>query len=495
MPTTRLPSDPSFENLKKQAKTLQKSVRAGEAESLALVREFHPRAGEATADFKIADAQLVTARRYGFATWARLKEHLAIVEQFTWAPAESAFTDPVDEFIRLACLNYGGDHASHRERARQIFAEHPEYARANIAAAATVGDTAIVSALLAQNPKLANERSGPFRWPPLLYACYSRLNSTAAQHSTFDVGRVLLEHGGDPNAGFLWRGLHSPFTALTGVFGDGENGLTHQPPHSDCLRFARLLLSAGADPNDSQTLYNRHFHANDDYLNLLFEFGLGKDKGGPWFNRLGEYLSPPPALIAEEVWNAAKKGYFERVKLLARHGVALDERGMRDGRTPYETALRCGHADVAAFLAERGAKVVELPPEQALAAAIVAGDRARVRAMLAASPRLLEQLGEKEQAELISRAAETHKLDSIRLMAELGFDVNAMIYSTALHQAAWCGDVTMVKLLLELGADPAIQDRSHHATPLGWATYNGQAEVIAILKPLEDAAAKDKHTR
>ena len=34
-----------------------------------------------------------------------------------------------------------------------------------------------------------------------------------------------------------------------------------QPPHPECDALARLLLDAGADPNDSQTLYNRHFHA------------------------------------------------------------------------------------------------------------------------------------------------------------------------------------------------------------------------------------------
>ena len=50
MPKQPLPENPSLENLKKKVKQLQKRVRAGDAEALAQVREFHPRAEEAIAD-------------------------------------------------------------------------------------------------------------------------------------------------------------------------------------------------------------------------------------------------------------------------------------------------------------------------------------------------------------------------------------------------------------------------------------------------------------
>jgi hypothetical protein len=43
-----------------------------------------------------------------------------------------------------------------------------------------------------------------------------------------------------------------------------------------------MLLEAGADPNDSQALYNRQFEPDDGHLRLLIEFGLGTDRGGPW---------------------------------------------------------------------------------------------------------------------------------------------------------------------------------------------------------------------
>jgi ankyrin repeat protein len=40
---------------------------------------------------------------------------------------------------------------------------------------------------------------------------------------------------------------------------------------------------------------------------------------------------------------------------------------------------------------------------------------------------------------------------------------------TALHNAAWNGDVAMVRLLVDAGADRAARDEEHHETPRGWA--------------------------
>ena len=110
MPSRPLPNDPSLENLKNHAKRLRKSARVGDVEALALVREFHPHAAETLKNFRLADAQLVVARMYGFPSWARLKQHLAVVQEFMWDPP----SDPnapsaslIDRFLRLGCLNYG----------------------------------------------------------------------------------------------------------------------------------------------------------------------------------------------------------------------------------------------------------------------------------------------------------------------------------------------------------------------------------------------------
>ena len=112
---------------------------------------------------------------------------------------------------------------------------------------------------------------------------------------------MLLGAGADPNAGYLWEGLVPPFTALTGVFGSGEGG---QPPHPQWPTLARMLLSAGADPNDSQTIYNWGLGGlnGDDtaVLELLIEFGFGRGDGGPW-RRLGDAYPTPAQMMAEEL--------------------------------------------------------------------------------------------------------------------------------------------------------------------------------------------------
>ena len=93
-------------------------------------------------------------------------------------------------------------------------------------------------------------------------------------------------------------GLPSPFTVLTGVFAEGELGPVRQPRHPCAQPLARLLLTAGADANDAQALYNRMFEPGNDHLELLFEFGLGQDTGGPWLGLWARPWGARPARCA-----------------------------------------------------------------------------------------------------------------------------------------------------------------------------------------------------
>jgi hypothetical protein len=79
MPVRPLPSNPSLDHLKDQAKDLLKGHAARDFEGAQRIREFHPSfmgAGDAeifSARFGLADAQLAIAREYGFPSWTRLK--------------------------------------------------------------------------------------------------------------------------------------------------------------------------------------------------------------------------------------------------------------------------------------------------------------------------------------------------------------------------------------------------------------------------------------
>jgi hypothetical protein len=488
MPPRLLPNDPSFEHLRKQAKRLLTAVRAGDAEALALVREFHPRAQTGVAHLSLIDAQLVTARSYGFASWAKLKQHLIAIKPYVWNPPASAEPTALpDRFVRFACLDYGGWHRSNAEKARQLLTEHPDVSIANVYTAAASGDVAALGAILEREPRLVNRKGGFLHWEPLLYACYSRVNSPNPAHSTLEVARVLLAHGADPNAGFLWAGRY-PFTGITGAFGEGEDSI-NEPPHQHAVALATLLLDAGADPNDSQTLYNRHFKENDDHFRVLFAYGLGQPIRPSRLNRVTEGSSSLAAMLVQELCWAAIHNFPRRVELLLAHGVDPNAPCPRSDRTPYEEAVRAGHEAMAEDLVRRGARRVQLDPVETFALACINGRRDEVRHRLADHPALLDELGPTGRVELLHRALDAKNRDGIRLIVELGVDINGMIPHsgldrTVLHNAAGWGGLEMVKFLLDLGADPNRRDATYDATPLGWATHNDQREVVEYLKRL-----------
>jgi hypothetical protein len=153
-----------------------------------------------------------------------------------------------------------------------LLAAHPWLPRESLFVAAACADVPSVRRHLAARPDGASRPGGPHGWSPLLYQAYARHDPSVSQEATLETARLLLDAGADPNDGRFWHALPTPFTVLTGVLGHGERG---QPWHPHAMAFARVLLERGADPNDGQALYNRMFGDNDDHLVLLFEFGLG----------------------------------------------------------------------------------------------------------------------------------------------------------------------------------------------------------------------------
>ena len=538
MPSARLPDNASLEQLRKQAKDLRDLAGAAVPGALELLAVHHPNGAHAVT---LTGAQLVVARHYGFASWARLKQHLEMIERYKRSPdkvtspaipggpatlagpadhagsvgpggsgalagsagaggsAPQSAAVLADEFLALACLRFGGDDGPDRwERAGRLLASHPELAAASIHVAAAAADEPAVRAHLAADPALASQDGGPYNWPPILYLAFSRHDAKVSEAALLGTARALLDHGADPDSGYLWHGLYPPFTAVTGALGGGE---TDQPQHRHGFALAELLLSAGADANDGQALYNLQFGDDDRHLVLLFGHGLGRGDGGPWAARFGHTADSPQEMVRGQLWWAIVHGMRDRTRLLVTNGAdyltPFDAPGGRpvtlrtsDGRTPAEVAALSGSPDLARWLVEQGAAEPALTGPDAFIAAVLAGDRAAVES---GSLRDHAAAARDQRPGLIVWAAARGRAGAIETLAGLGFDVNArgrtdvpaeQEWQTALHHAAGEGDLDLARLLLRLGADPGITDTRFGATPLGWAQHFSRKEMIALLEPV-----------
>jgi Ankyrin repeats (many copies) len=244
-----------------------------------------------------------------------------------------------DRFCALASLRYDDTDAPPRwQAAGDLLAAHPDVVRHHVWAASTAADADALGEHL-ENGGVADAAGGPFGWTPLMYLAYSRV-SPAGSADVLAAATMLLDAGADPNAGYLWRGMVPPFTVLTGVFGEGEQGPRRQPRHSRATELATLLLRRGAHPVDQQTLYNRMFRADDSHLELLFAHGLATAGPSPWELRLGEELESRADMWRRQVQWAAEHGFGGRLALLERHGIDVSGVDLVEPAVPADPNAR-----------------------------------------------------------------------------------------------------------------------------------------------------------
>jgi hypothetical protein len=319
-----LPNNPSLERLRRDARTLQRGVAATDGGALEMVRQHHPRADVALDAFALHDAQLTVARGYGFSGWPALVRYLEFAADLTVDPGrvDDDTLAPTDRFCALSSLRYDdGDEPPRWQAAAELFEANPGLVDGHVWSAASAADTDALVRLLRAEPALALAQGGPFGWVPLMYLAYSRTPLGRSTDDVIDAATMLLDAGADPNAGYLWCGMSTPFTVLTGVFGEGEQGPGRQPRHPFAPALATLLLERGAHPVDQQTLYNRMFRPDDSHLELLFAHGLSDAGPSPWERRLGEAMETRPQMWWRQLEWAAEHGYGARLDLLARHGI------------------------------------------------------------------------------------------------------------------------------------------------------------------------------
>jgi ankyrin repeat protein len=459
-----LPPNPSVENLKKQAKALHKAWRSGDPGALARIRAVHPRYTHTSdqqfraARPRLTDCQLVLAREAGFDSWPQLT-----------VAVESSNKELADQFVNLACLCYDDPHFDHRSfhaRAHEMLRQNPQLAEANIWSAAAAGNAAAATTFLDRNPALVN-RPGPNGWVPLICACYSRVKPINPQHSTFEVAKLLLERGANPNA-YTTKGNADErldqrprrFTALTGMFGGGSTGMANQPPHPRWRELAEILLERGADPADERAL----MHNQNACLDMLLRHGLKPDAPGPGIT-----------LMARALCLAAHRGQADQVKLLLAHNARTDE--TLNGQTPWQYAMMSGHPKIAQMLEDANAPTSHLDDVERFVSLCMAGNEAAARALLTHAPDLLERAPK----DLVFRACGTRRKEPVKLALDLGFDPNCLDEVTALQSMAGEGNEELIRLLLDRGASLAIRDPFYDGTAIDWAEFFDQTHTRDML--------------
>jgi ankyrin repeat protein len=454
-----LPPQASLEYLKKQAKDLLHDFAQGNpaaAEQLNSVVS-----ASVAARPKLADAQHVIAREYGFASWAKLKQHVeSLALPF----------DPVQALV--AAVNTNDD-----SRVAQLLRQHPELkSKLNDPLPGFgFGGTALLAAVRGSNRKMID----------ILLAAGADINQRshwwAGGFGVLDDDRglapYLMERGAILDLHAAARlGMINELKELISarpesVHARGGDGQT--PLHfASTVEIAEYLLEHGADINACDIDHEstpaqymvrkrqdiaRYLVSRGCWTDILMAAALGN------LELVRKHLDDDPASVHKSV----SEHYFPKQD--PRSGGTIYIWYLGSNKTAHIVAREFRHKEIFRLLMERS------PAELKLSLACEMGDEAAFQSLLTNHPDLAQSLPDDQRRKIVA-AAEDNNTQAVRLMLAAGWPVDARggMGGTALHFAAWHGNTEMIREVLKHHPPLEATDTSYGGTPLGWALHGSK---------------------
>jgi ankyrin repeat protein len=236
----------------------------------------------------------------------------------------------------------------------------------------------------------------------------------------------------------------------------------------------KLLLDAGANPNQSQALYNTMLGEHlGKWLRLFVQYGL---KAGDRANWSADDEEPIfDFLLSHEVG----QGNLDLVRFLLERGANPNAVSRYNHHSAHAIARLTGRSEMAALLEQFGARVEPLSVEDHFGIALSQKDKSPAADMLRQHPQLLQN------SELLGNYAMSG-VETCLWLVQQGFDINSSNRSgqTVLHRYASWNKPDAVATLVAHGANPNAREQNWHATPLGLALHHHYWPVVDVLIPV-----------
>lgn len=486
-----LPAKPNLEHLKKQAKELLSQFQQGDA---AAIQRFGSLASSpAPEKAKLADAQHLIAREYGFASWPRLKQQVESLAR-TPEPAEMLTAAiRVSDAGKTARLLR--DHPELKARLDEPLAQYGAGMTALLAAVQR-SDRATIDVLVNAGADI-NARS---RWwaggvgvldecSPEMAGFLIERGAVVDAHAAARLG--MLERLGelvaaDP-AAIATRGANGQtplhFASTVEIAGylvehgaalDSRDLLHESTPAQHMLR----VVQARHYPRDRQAIA-RLLVARGCRSDILMATALGD------LALVRRHLDADPGSIR----TCVSDEYFPKQDSRSEGTIYIQIFGPR--KTPHLAARDFGHEEIFHLLMERS------PEDVKLAQACELGDAETFRALLAKYPNLTETLSAADRRRLPD-AAQSNNTAAVRLMLAAGWPVDETgeYDLSALGWGAWHGNAEMVREILRYHPQLELRD-CHEQTALGCALHGSEnswhrdtGDYAATVEALLDAGAQ-----